>query len=87
MDSLKILGLIVFFLVSMSSAAAGETHSKADRCLVTLYNYPAETPQYNVSKKTLPQSPLIQEKNNRSSKTKENVHSWMSISPKRSGEK
>lgn len=85
MDCMRILGLILLFLISTSSAAAGETHDKADGCLVTLYNYPAEMPQYSVSKKTLPQSTLVLEKNERASKTDENAHPRLSLSVQRQG--
>lgn len=87
MNCLKTLGLVVFFLMSMSSAVAEETRGDTDACLVTLYNYPAETPRYRVSKKTPPKSPLTLKKNLRASKTNENVHSWMNLSPERLGEK
>lgn len=60
---LKILGLAVFFLVSVSSAFAEETHGETDACLVTLYNYPAESPKYDITKKAPPQSPLTQTNN------------------------
>ena len=86
MRYLQLTGIIIFFLVSMPSAVAEETRGKTDACLVTLYNYPAETPQYSVSKKTQPQLTLVLEKNKRASKTNENVHSRVSLSSKRPSE-
>ena len=87
MRYLKMLGIVVLFLMSMSSAVAEETRGETDACLVTLYNYPAETPQYSVSKKALPQSPLVLEKKKRGSKTSESIHSRMSLSQERPGDK
>ena len=80
MRYLQLAGFIIFYLVSMPGAVAEETRGETDACLVTLYNYPAETPQYSVSRKSLPQTSLVLEKNKRSSKTNENVHSRMSLS-------
>ncbi len=87
MRYIKMLGIVVFFLMSMSSAAAEETSGETDACLVTLYNYPADTPQYSVSKKTLPKTPLVLEKNKRASKTSESIHSRMSLPQERPGDK
>ena len=87
MGCLKIPGLVVLFLMSLSSAVAEETRGETDACLVTLYNYPAETPQYSVSKKTLPKRSLVLEKNKRASKTSESIHSRMSLSQERLGDK
>ena len=87
MRYLKMLGIVVFFLMSMSSAVAEETSGETDACLVTLYNYPADTTQYSVSKKALPQSPLVLKKNKRASKTSESIHTRMSLSQERPGEK
>ncbi len=70
---LKVLGLVVFFLVSVSSAFAEGTLGKTDACLVTLYNYPAESPKYDITKKAPLQSPLTQTKNLRASKAAENT--------------
>ena len=86
MNYLKFLGVIVFLLMSMSSSVAEETRGETDACLVTLYNYPAETPRYSVSRKTLPQSPLVPEKKKRASKTHEDLHSRMSLSSQRPSE-
>lgn len=83
---LQLTGFIIFFLASMSSAVAGEIRGETDACLVTLYNYPAETPKYDVPTKAPTKSPLVLEKNNRSSKTNENVHSRMSLSSQRPSE-
>lgn len=80
MNYLKFLGVIVFLLMSMSSTVAEETRGEPDACLVTLYNYPAETPRYSVSRKSLPEFPLVTDKNKRASKTNENVQSRMSLS-------
>ena len=76
---LKILGLVVFFLVSVSGAFAEETHGKTDACLVTLYNYPAESPKYDITKKAPPQSPLTQTKNLRASKAAKNTQPRKSL--------
>ena len=86
MRYLPLTGFIIFFLVSMPSAVAEETRGEPDACLVTLYNYPAETPPYSVPKKTLPQSTLVLEKNKRVGKTNENVHSRVSFSSQRPSE-
>ena len=87
MDSLKITGLAILIFGGMSSVVLAETKGKTDECLVTLYNYPAEAPQYSVTKKTLPKLPLVLEKNKRASKTSEPSYSRMSLSPESTGEK
>lgn len=79
MRYLKVPGLVVFFLLSMSGTATSETHGKADGCLLTLYNYPAETPQYNVSEQVSPQLPVSPKKNLRASKTDEKNHSRINL--------
>ena len=71
---LKVLGLVVFFLVSVSSAFAEGTLGKTDACLVTLYNYPAETPQYTVSAQASPKLPVFPKKSQRASKPDKNFH-------------
>ena len=80
MRCLKVVELAVFFiLVSMSGIALAETHNQTDGCLVTLYNYPAETPRYDISKKAPPQSPLTQTKKLRASKASKDTHSSKSL--------
>lgn len=86
MGYLKFLGFVVFFLMSMSSAVAEEIRGEPDACLVTLYNYPAEMPQYSAPKKTLPQSTLVLEKSKRIGKTNENIHSRVSFPSQRPSE-
>lgn len=76
---LKILGLVVFFLVCVVTTVIAEPKGKTDGCLVTLYNYPAETPRYDVSEKNLPQSPLPPKKELRASKSDEKIHSQLNL--------
>ena len=78
MRYLQMMGFVVIILGGMASAAVGETRGKTDACLVTLYNYPAETPQ-DVSEKVSSSSLLKLKKNLRASKADENTHSQMSL--------
>ena len=81
MRCLKVVELAVFFiLVSMSGIALAETDGKTDGCLVSLYNYPAETPQYDFSVKTIPESPFPLKMNLQARKTDDKIHSQMSLS-------
>lgn len=87
MRYLKIIGLLVFVVMSMSNAAVAETQDKIDGCLVTLYNYPAETAQYDVSTKKPPQLPMVLKKNSQVVKTDENIHSRKSLASQRETDK
>ena len=87
MGYLKFLGIVVFFLMSMSSAVAEEIRSETDACLVTLYNYPAETARYSVSQKRLPKSTLSVKKNQQAVKTDEEIHSRISLASQSAAEK
>ena len=78
MRYLQVMGFVVIILGGMAGAAVGETRSKTDACLVTLYNYPAETPQ-DVSEKVSAKSLLGLKKNLRASKADENTHSQMGL--------
>lgn len=81
MRCLKVVELAVFFmLVSMSGIALAETHGKTDGCLVSLYNYPAETPQYDVLAKTSPELPMSLKKYFQASKSDEKIQSRMRLS-------
>ena len=88
MRCLKVVKLAVFFiLVSMSGIALAETHGKTDGCLVSLYNYPAETPQYDVSAKASPELPMSLKKYLQASKSDEKIQSRMSLSSQHLAEK
>ena len=78
MRYLQVMGFVVIILGGMAGAAVGETRSKTDACLVTLYNYPAETPQ-DVLEKVSVKSLLGLKKNLRASKADENTHSQMGL--------
>ena len=52
MRRFRMTGLVVFILGCMAaSAAAAQTRGKTDGCLVTLYNYRAETPRSDAAAK------------------------------------
>ena len=52
MRRFKMTGLVVFILgCTAASAAVAQTRGKTDGCLVTLYNYPAETPRSDAAAK------------------------------------
>lgn len=88
MRCLKVVELTVFFiLVSMSGIALAETHGKTDGCLVSLYNYPAETPQYDASAKASPELPMSLKKNLQASKSDGKIQSRMSLSLQHLAEK
>ncbi len=78
MRCLQMMGFVVIILGGMASVAAGESRGKTDACLVTLYNYPAETPR-DVSEKVSSKSLLRLKKNLRASRADENAHSQMSV--------
>ena len=88
MRCLKVVELTVFFiLVSISGIALAETHSKTDGCLVSLYNYPAETPQYDVSAKASPELPMSLKKYLQASSPDGKIQSRMSLSSQYLAEK
>ena len=88
MRCLKVMELAVFFiLVSMSGIALAETHGKTDGCLVSLYNYPAETPQYAVSAKASPELPISLKKYLQASKSDEKIQSRKNLSSRHLAEK
>ncbi len=75
MRDLKVMLLVVFVVMSVSRAVAGEARVETDACLVTLYNYPAEAPAKYVLKKALPHSSLNRKKNLRAGTKEKNAHS------------
>ena len=88
MRCLKVVELAVFSIfVSMSGVALAETHGKTDGCLVSLYNYPAETPPYDVSVKASPELSVSLKKYLQASKSDEKIQSRMSLSSQHLAEK